>query len=698
MKSLLNSIMNVTGNGEEAINKQKSTEGVKPSESKTSELTKNKLTNSTKDSKDKQKPSDSSELNKSKIEKPIERKEDSPEIKFSDLGLSELILKAITDKGYINPTAIQAKAIPPVLEGRDVMAAAQTGTGKTAGFTLPILNRLEKQSLAVAGEAKVLVLTPTRELAAQVAESVETYGKHLNLRTAVVFGGVNINPQIRKLSKGVDILVGTPGRLLDLYRQKAVRFRDLEVLVLDEADRMLDMGFIHDIRKILQKLPAERQNLLFSATFSNDVRKLANTIVKNPVEISVTPRNKTADTVEQCLYSVDKKQKANLLVDLVHKNGWDPVLVFCRTKHGADKLTKILVKEKLTAVAIHGNKSQGARTKALENFKNKNVRILVATDIAARGLDIHQLPYVVNFDLPHVPEDYVHRIGRTGRAGMTGNAVSLVSADEFKQLKDIERLTGELIERKGSGGFSPQNPLPESHMPVFKTPKPKNKKAPRFDGYGGPSQDRSKSHSQKRYSSSKENRSFSSNRQGNSEGNRSSSYNRSSASEGNPSSYRRNDSSEGNRSSSQSRYGNSDGNRSSSYNRSGSSEGNSSSYRRNDGSDGNRSSSYNRSGSSDGNRSFSQNRYGNSDGNRSSSYNRSGNSDGNRSSSYNRSGSSDGNRSSSYNRSGSSEGNRAPSNNRSSFVDGNRASSNNKFGNSDGNRAFPRDRDKDGNR
>ncbi|MBT6119922.1 DEAD/DEAH box helicase, partial [bacterium] len=559
--------MNVTGKGEKISNTEKQVDTTNVSKS----IKKDDTINSS---------------------EPI-KTDDASVVKFSDLGLSDLILKAVLDKGYEIPTPVQAKAIPAVLEGRDVMAAAQTGTGKTAGFTLPILNRLENQTLAIAGEAKVLVLTPTRELAAQVAESVETYGKHLNLRTAVVFGGVNINPQIRKLSKGVDILVGTPGRLLDLYRQKAVRFRDLEVLVLDEADRMLDMGFIHDIRKILQKLPAERQNLMFSATFSEDVRKLAKTIVKNPIEISVTPRNKTADTVKQWLYSVDKKQKPNLLVDLVHRNGWDPVLVFCRTKHGADKLTKILLSEKLSAVAIHGNKSQGARTKALENFKSKNVRILVATDIAARGLDIHQLPYVVNYDLPHVPEDYVHRIGRTGRAGLTGNAISLVSADEFKQLKDIERLTGELIERKGSGGFSPQNPLPESHMPVFKTPKPKSKKPPRFEGYGGPSQEKDghKSYSQKRYGSSKGNSSFSANRQG---------------------------SSDGNRSCSQNRYGNSDGNRSSSYNRSGSSEGNSSSYRRNDGADGNRSSS--------------QNRYGNSDGNRSSSYNRSGSSEGNSSS------------------------------------------------------------------
>ncbi len=357
---------------------------------------------------------------------------------FENLGLSDDILKALTRKGYTEPSLIQAQAIPAVLKGRDLMAAAQTGTGKTAGFTLPILELLRKGQPAKAKQVRTLIITPTRELAAQIQESVESYGKHLKLTSTVVFGGVKINPQIKRLQRGTDILVATPGRLLDLHHQKAVMFDDLEILVLDEADRMLDMGFIHDIRKIIYHLPSQRQNLLFSATFSNEIRKLAKTLVNDPVEISVTPRNTTADTVEQWICPVDKKQKPELLAHLIHDNKWEQVLVFSRTKHGADRLTRQLEKKQITAVAIHGNKSQGARTKALAAFKKNNVRVLVATDIAARGIDINQLPHVVNFDLPNVPEDYIHRIGRTGRAGEVGQAVSLVSADEIslKTLKN----------------------------------------------------------------------------------------------------------------------------------------------------------------------------------------------------------------------------------------------------------------------
>jgi ATP-dependent RNA helicase RhlE len=383
---------------------------------------------------------------------------------FANLGLSAPILKAIAERGYDTPSPIQAKAIPAVLKGNDVMAAAQTGTGKTAGFTLPILELLSTGKPAQANQARVLVLTPTRELAAQVAASVATYGKHLKLKSAVVFGGVKINPQMMKLRQGVDILVATPGRLLDLYNQRAVRFDHLEVLVLDEADRMLDMGFIHDIRKIISFLPKNRQNLMFSATFSNDIRKLAQGLVNDPVEISVSPRNTTAPTVEQCIHPVDKRQKPALLAQLVRDNNWQQVLVFTRTKHGANKLVRYLDGQEIKTLAIHGNKSQGARTKALAEFKSRSIQVLVATDIAARGLDIEQLPQVVNFDLPNVAEDYIHRIGRTGRAGSTGHAVSLVSADEHKQLCDIERLTKTLLKREYIDDFIPTHDLPESRL------------------------------------------------------------------------------------------------------------------------------------------------------------------------------------------------------------------------------------------
>ena len=368
-------------------------------------------------------------------------------MKFSDLGLSEALLRAIEDEGYDTPTPIQQQAIPPVLEGRDVMAAARTGTGKTAGFTLPLLQRLSGGKPVGANRARALVLTPTRELAAQVAESVEAYGAHLPLRSAVVFGGVSINPQMKALRRGVDILVATPGRLLDLYNQNAVRFDSLEVLVLDEADRMLDMGFIRDIRKILALLPARRQNLLFSATFSNEIVALTKTILHNPVSVSVTPPNTTAEAVTQQVYCVNRADKTSLLTHLIKTGNWHQVLVFTRTKHGANRLAEKLDKAGISSAAIHGNKSQGARTRALAGFKSGELQALVATDIAARGLDIEQLPHVVNFELPNVAEDYVHRIGRTGRAGAEGEAVSLVEPEENKLLKAIERFTKQDIER-----------------------------------------------------------------------------------------------------------------------------------------------------------------------------------------------------------------------------------------------------------
>ena len=399
---------------------------------------------------------------------------------FSDLGLCEALQTAVADHGYSTPSPIQAQAIPAVLEGRDVMAAAQTGTGKTAGFTLPLLERLRTGKAASHNQVRALVLTPTRELAAQVADSVATYGKHLPLKSTVVFGGVKINPQMQRLRGGVDILVATPGRLLDLYQQNAVKFDHLEVLVLDEADRMLDMGFIHDIRKILALLPTRRQNLMFSATFSPDIRALAKGLVNDPVEVDVSPRNTTTELVTQWIAPVDKKRKPALLTHLIQEHNWYQVLVFSRTKHGANRLAKQLEGSGIEAAAIHGNKSQNARTRALADFKSGKIRALVATDIAARGLDIEQLPQVVNVDLPNVPEDYVHRIGRTGRAGATGQAISLVSADEFQQLTDIERLTQQQLERKIVAGFEPGEPLPAARP--LQAPKRKRPKKPKKTG------------------------------------------------------------------------------------------------------------------------------------------------------------------------------------------------------------------------
>ncbi len=378
---------------------------------------------------------------------------------FTELGLSELILRAVKEKGYDTPSPIQQQAIPAVMAGKDVMAAAQTGTGKTAGFTLPLLHRLSRGNLARSNAVRALVLTPTRELAAQVAESVTTYGKYLPLKSVVVFGGVNINPQMLAMRKGADVLVATPGRLLDLLSQNALHFRQLEVLILDEADRMLDMGFIRDIRKIINMLPKDRQTLMFSATFSDEIRTLAKGLLNEPVQIDVAPRNTTAETIKQTICPVDKGRKPALLCHLIKHNNWQQVLVFMRTKHGANKLVTQLETAGIQAAAIHGNKSQGARTRALSGFKDGSVRVLVATDIAARGIDIAQLPQVVNYELPNIAEDYVHRIGRTGRAGMEGHAISLVSADEQPLLVDVEKLIQQILPREEFDGFKPQNPV-----------------------------------------------------------------------------------------------------------------------------------------------------------------------------------------------------------------------------------------------
>ncbi|OBU27253.1 ATP-dependent RNA helicase [Photobacterium kishitanii] len=403
---------------------------------------------------------------------------------FASLGLSAPILEAVAKQGYEKPSPIQAQAIPAILEGKDVMAAAQTGTGKTAGFTLPLLEKLSGGRPARSNHIRALILTPTRELAAQVGENVAKYSKNLPINSAVVFGGVKANPQMVRLRQGADVLVATPGRLMDLHSQNAVKFRDVEILVLDEADRMLDMGFIRDIRKILALLPKQRQNLLFSATFSDDIRALAKGLVNNPVEIDVNPRNQTAPTVKQWIFPVDQKKKANLLTKLLNERNWKQVLVFTKTKHGANRLATHLESRGISSAAIHGNKSQGARTKALANFKSGEVRVLVATDIAARGLDIEQLPQVVNFELPHVAEDYVHRIGRTGRAGCVGEAISLVCADEFGDLIAIERMTKQILEREIVEGFEPSIKLPVSRLDTRPLVAKKPKKPQSFTANG----------------------------------------------------------------------------------------------------------------------------------------------------------------------------------------------------------------------
>jgi ATP-dependent RNA helicase RhlE len=381
---------------------------------------------------------------------------------FNTLGLSDVIVRAVTEQGYTTPTPIQSQAIPAVLNGGDLLAGAQTGTGKTAGFTLPILQRLSTDKVGAAlrnknstRSVRALILTPTRELAAQVEESVRLYGKYTNLNSAVIFGGVGINPQIKLLQHGVDILVATPGRLLDHMSQRTVDLAKVEILILDEADRMLDMGFIHDIRKVLAALPPKRQNLLFSATFSDEIKALADRLLNNPASIEVARRNSTVEVIAQKVHPVDRDKKHPMLAHLIKTNNWNQVLVFTRTKHGANKLVEQLGKDGIGAMAIHGNKSQSARTKALSEFKDGSLQVLVATDIAARGIDIDQLPHVVNYDLPNVPEDYVHRIGRTGRAGATGEAVSLVCVDEHQMLKDIEKLIKQTLPRDVIPGFEP---------------------------------------------------------------------------------------------------------------------------------------------------------------------------------------------------------------------------------------------------
>ncbi|GGI78316.1 DEAD/DEAH box helicase [Legionella impletisoli] len=379
---------------------------------------------------------------------------------FKALGLIDPLLQSISELGYQDPSPIQFQAIPAILRGKDVLASAQTGTGKTASFVLPILQKLVDKPRATSNRARILIVIPTRELAAQVHESILQYGHYLNFRSAVVFGGVKINPQMMKLRSGVEILVATPGRLLDLHQQRAVNLEEVDTLVLDEADRMLDMGFIHDIKRIIKLLPKNRQNLMFSATFSEEIRILVKGILNHPLEIEVTPRNTTVAAIKQIIHPVDKGRKSALLSHLIHKNKWGQTLVFSRTKHGANKLVKQLAEAHIYAAAIHGNKSQSQRTKALADFKSGELHILVATDIAARGIDIDQLPCVVNYDLPQVAEDYVHRIGRTGRAGASGRAISLVSADEIGQLMAIEKLIKRKLERIEIEDFEPNHNLP----------------------------------------------------------------------------------------------------------------------------------------------------------------------------------------------------------------------------------------------
>lgn len=402
---------------------------------------------------------------------------------FNSLGLSEPLLKAISKKGYSEPSPIQSKVIPIILDKADVLASAQTGTGKTAGFTLPILQLLSDGQEYRKRPVRSLILTPTRELAAQIYDNVRAYSAYTDLRSAVIFGGVKANPQIASLKKGVDILIATPGRLLDLHNQHALSLHKVEILVLDEADRMLDMGFQRDINKILQILPPRRQNLLFSATFSKEIKKLANAFMRQPKYVEATPENTTVEKINQQVYRVDKKQKTDLILDLIAGGRWQQVLVFTRTKHGANRLTEKMNKADISAAAIHGNKSQGARTKALAGFKEGKVRVLVATDIAARGLDIPLLPHVINFELPNVPEDYVHRIGRTGRAGASGMALSLVSLDEMEYLRDIEKLIGTKIPSESLEGFEPtekQSDLaPSTKKKNFKSSqnKPNHKKS-----------------------------------------------------------------------------------------------------------------------------------------------------------------------------------------------------------------------------
>ncbi|MFT6895937.1 MAG: ATP-dependent RNA helicase RhlE [Paraglaciecola sp.] len=401
---------------------------------------------------------------------------------FGSLGLCDALLKNVAGQGYTAPSPIQIEAIPVVLSQRDVMAVAHTGTGKTAGFTLPMVQLLSGGPSPRAQYVRALVITPTRELAAQVAQSVENYSHHMNIRSAAVFGGVRIEPQISQLQGGLDVLVATPGRLIDLYNQQAINFDQLEILVLDEADRMLDLGFIDDIRRIQTLLPVKRQTLMFSATFSKELKLLAKGMLNNPLLLEVAALKSSVDKIKQKVHPVDKHRKSEVLIHLIKKNNWHQILVFSRTKHGADSLVVQLENAGISAASIHGNRTQHARTRALDGFKNGNVVVLVATDIASRGIDVNQLPCVVNFDLPYVPEDYVHRIGRTGRAGTLGLAVSLFSEDESKQLQSIERIIGRKFEREIIPGFAPSQKAPvvssddEEYGNFEADPKPKSRR------------------------------------------------------------------------------------------------------------------------------------------------------------------------------------------------------------------------------
>lgn len=401
---------------------------------------------------------------------------------FDNLGLIPSLLKAVKEKGYEVPSPIQEKAIPLILKGKDILASAQTGTGKTAGFTLPLLQRLSSNPNNGKRNIRALILTPTRELAAQIYDNVLEYSTHLNLRSTVIFGGVNQRPQVATLRQGVDVLIATPGRLLDLVNQKVLFLSSVNILVLDEADRMLDMGFKRDLDKIMSIIPRQRQNLLFSATFSKEIKFLAREILNNPEIVEATPENTTVEAIVQKAYKVDKNKKAALVIKLILEGGWFQVLVFTRTKHGANNLCKKMIKSNIKAAAIHGNKSQSARTKALSGFKNGTVEVLVATDIAARGLDIPLLPHVINFELPNIPEDYVHRIGRTGRAGAKGEALSLVSSEENNYLRDIEKLIGNRIQISTVEGFEPD----PNYVPTEKTQRSKVKHKSRNPNKGFP--------------------------------------------------------------------------------------------------------------------------------------------------------------------------------------------------------------------
>ncbi len=413
---------------------------------------------------------------------------EKPVMSFHSLGLSESLLRAVGALGYVAPTPVQLQAIPAILSGKDVMAAAQTGTGKTAAFALPLLQRLVGGQKVKPNHIRALVLAPTRELAVQIGEAIAAYGKYLPLTAGVIYGGVKINPQMMKLRSGIDILVATPGRLLDLYQQNAVKFLQVQVLVLDEADRMLDLGFLEDIGKILDLLPRRRQNLLFSATFPDPIRTLAGRLLQSPVQIEVDPRNSAAKSVKQWIYEVDKSKKADLLCHLLHNNDWQQVLVFTRTRIDADRLVQKLADQGISALAIHGEKSQGVRTRALADFKANTIRVLVATDIASRGIDINELSHVFNFDLPKVAEDYIHRIGRTGRAGLEGAAISLVSADEISLLSAIETLLQKLLVREVVAGFLPKHSVPLSCLMKARPKKPKKPRNPKQEQVQVPTQ------------------------------------------------------------------------------------------------------------------------------------------------------------------------------------------------------------------